>query len=374
MLKNKSLLVGFLNFIVLNNYSAYSIIVNKPLSICTKGGNVHFCGKGKQKGISQSDKENKAPITVKKTPSTPRKNKRTREAAGFIDLTMSPPKRQKVLTEEETVQKTPIFPPLLTHSPTSAERKFFSPLRRELAKKEYSDGNKKKHILDSPMVRKTFSKIDSGNYFSRILTVGGKTVAQADHLFDPYAEVLTEGTWKTNLERMKEGRCPIGHKGIVSKDEQTTLPPTIIKKRQNSYRVELHHVTQKDTGTPEDPICEMTHVAHMGHNARLILQFSETGELDIVHSSLEKKEAIELCVDGQFIETNVLHFRKGDSLIKREDFNLWRGDYWKARAANIEKGIFIGKEHLSTDVICKKLFHTPDIPPKNSLIPPQPEL
>lgn len=364
MLKNKLLSIFFASFYLIYSDDAFSIVLKKPLSTCKKEGHVHFCGKGKEKGISQSDKENKAPIKVKKTPSsTPsvRKNKRTRDAAAFIDLTTPPPKRQKVLTGETTIQKTPIFAPLLTHSPTSAERKFFSPLRRELAKKEYADGNTTKQTPGSPMVRKTFSEVDSGNYFTPVVIVG-KTVAQADFLFDPHAEALTDGKWKTNLERMKEGLCPIGHKGIVSKKEQTTLTGATVKKRQSPYRIELHHVTQKDTGKAEDPICEMTHVAHMGENARIILNFnSETEALEIVHSSLEKKEALELCDEDQFIVTNVLHFRKGDSFINRKEFNSWRIEYWKARAAEIEKGHFVGQESLSPHVICKKLFHTPNI-------------
>lgn len=169
-----------------------------------------------------------------------------------------------------------------------------------------------------------------------------------------------DGVWKTNLERMKEGLCPIGHKGIASKEERTTLTPSAIKKKLSLYRIELHHMTQKDTGTPEDPICEMTHAAHMGENARLILNFSATNELEIVHSSLEKKEALELCEDNEFAVTNVLHFRTGDFLINRKEFNAWKADYWKERAAEIEKGIFIEKDNLPLKVICKKLFYGPD--------------
>ena len=107
---------------------------------------------------------------------------------------------------------------------------------------------------------------------------------------------------------------------------------------------------------------EVTNAAHMGKNARMILGLDDkTKEMRIVHSNLEKEEALKLCRDGQYIVTNLLHFRKGASLINREEFNGWKKEYWKTRAAEIEKGIFIGKDDLPTQVIRKKLFNSPVI-------------
>jgi hypothetical protein len=213
--------------------------------------------------------------------------------------------------------------------------------------------------VKSPLVRKIYHDNDPGNYFCKRLRFEGKTIYQADFLFDPYATVLTkEGNWETNLQRMKEGRCPIGHAGITNENDRNLLSKDVIRTTQNRFRIELHHLTQKDTGMKEDPLCEMTQAAHMGKNSRVVVEFNPETDttLAIIHSSLEKEAAVALCESNQFIVTNTLHFRTGDSLIPRSEFDVWRIKYWKNRAVEIEKGDFTGKDNLPTFVIQKKLF------------------
>lgn len=247
----------------------------------------------------------------------------------------SPVKRSK--HEDETV---PIFSPLLENSPTTAEQKFWLTSRCQLALEKHKRG-KTKATVESPVVRKIYKKHDTGNFFECVRILG-KTVFKTDHLFDPEALVLSKsGIWETNLVRMATGRSPIGHRGIASQDEKTSLPSDAIRRKQIDYRIDLQHITQKDTGTDDDPICEMTHAAHMGLNARLILQEDlETQEIQIIASGLTKEVALSLLVPGQVITTNTLHFRTGPSLINRSSFGKWRTEYWMERAAEITKGNF----------------------------------
>lgn len=220
-------------------------------------------------------------------------------------------------------------------SPTTKEKKYLSPVRRQMVEARYNN------TLGSPYVRKTYQENNPENYFTQCIKVKGKTVYQADFMFNPYAKVLSnEGTWETNLERMKKGQCPVSYKGIVSGNQQTLLPHETIRKIQNSYRLELHHITQKDTGTDEDPLYELTHAAHMGDNARLVIKIDpETQKMRIMHSSLSAEAALTLCGKDEFTLTNVLHFRTGGSLINRPAFSEWRSNYWKERAAAIERDI-----------------------------------
>jgi hypothetical protein len=257
-------------------------------------------------------------------------------------------KKRKALLKDELIQSPiretiSIFPPLLEVSPTTAERRFWSPIRREMACEEYTYTNQehKKISISTPTVRTIYKKHDQGNFFKAV-KIEGKKVYQADYLFDPKALVLNKlGDWETNLERMKQGLAPIGHKGIASQSDCLLLSASHIYKKQKIFRIDLQHVTQKDTNTDEDPICEMTHAAHMGLNARLILEYDPiTKEVCILFSSLEKQEAEFLLGPDQFIATNVLHFRKGPSLIDRSAFGAWREAYWKKRAAEIEEGHF----------------------------------
>lgn len=259
-------------------------------------------------------------------------------------------------------QKVPIFPFLLTASPTTAELKYFSPVRRSLALAGYKEGIQKKVPISSPEVRGILKNNDQRNYWTQNVCFKEKYVCQADFLFDPDAEVMDHnGIWETNLERMHQGHCPIGHKGITHKKERKTLPIEEIQSQQKRYRIELHHLTQKDTCTHKDPICEITHVAHMGKNARLIIKPSPGADgIIIVHSSQDKENATRLCKSGEAIKTNLLHFQTGSTHIERAgDFDPWRKAYWKNRAKEIEKGNFVGKEILPPLVTPMGVFTSP---------------
>ena len=96
----------------------------------------------------------------------------------------------------------------------------------------------------------------------------GKKVTQDDDLFDPYA-VDREG--RTNIERMKQGRSPIGRDGKP---------------------VNVHHVDQTNTG----PVTEMSGSEH------------QQGFGDLHQNT------------GQ-----------SPSQINRSQFNTWRKSYWKWR-------------------------------------------
>lgn len=197
-----------------------------------------------------------------------------------------------------------IFPLLLDNNPIEAEKEFFCPFRNDFIKKEYADDCSKKGRVSSPDARKIWKDNDTGNYFSGIYHFKGRDVFQADHLFD-----FTDD----NLERMEQGLAPIAH---------------------NGQGIEIHHVTQRDRGIPEDPLCEMTRDAHMGFNARSIIERDKkTGKMRIVQVNLSKSEVNKLCKPNQDSVCNVLHFRQGPSLIDRDDFAEFRTDYWKARAA-----------------------------------------
>ncbi len=238
---------------------------------------------------------------------------------------------QTILKDEDYSQNP--NPSITEESPL---KKYLSPMRRDIVYGKY-EGD-----LTSPQFRKIFSKNDSGNYYTRKVFVLNKYVLQADHLFNPYALVLNNiGKWETNLQRMNSGRSPVAQKGIANEEERKNLTPSQIRSKQSPFIIELHHVTQKDTGTNEDPICEITRRAHMGRDGRLLVKVDEEqNSVNILASSLSKDAALLMRKDGQTIEKNLLHFRKGKSLIDRESFSKWRIDYWKERAKEIEKGNF----------------------------------
>jgi|GEM_PF-5434983 len=226
--------------------------------------------------------------------------------------------------------------------PETPERRFWKPFKEKFIELGVlSDAG-----LTSPIVRKIYRETDTGDFFSSRIRFDGKTVFQADNLFDSYALVLNrDGEWETNLERMKRGLSPIGHKGIFKGDTSVALSKFQVQRirhTQRKYRIELQHMTQKDTGLDDDSICEMTHDAHMGEDTRhIVRQNSQTGEFEIVASSLKLVEALrylELYPEC-FMVADVLHFRTGHSLIDREEFALWRIAYWKGRAEDIEIGI-----------------------------------
>lgn len=189
-------------------------------------------------------------------------------------------------------------------------------------------------------VREAIKSTKLESCFSRTIKFKEQVVFQSDDLFDPQALVLSEsGKWETNLARMKRGCSPIGHKGISpKKDALSGDQRSEILRKQKHYRIELHHLTQKDTETSEDPICEMTHDAHMGENCHQIFKISEDGKMNIVASSLKTEEAEKLLEeDSDYIMmSNVLHFRRGASLIDRSAFSIWREAYWQHQAKQIE--------------------------------------
>lgn len=326
----------------------------------TKGD---LLGKDSVRERKTKERQNADSLALSRSPLkiTPEKASSRKEDGEGNDKIVNFPKDPNLSPLRPTVQKISIFSPLKKCSPISAERKYFSPIRREFFDMR-EDG-----FVSSPKVRTMYRKLDTGNYWSRRVRVKGKTVYQADFLFDPYAKVLTNGRWITNLERMENGLCPIAHKGIVSKTERKMLTSREIESKQRQYRIELHHAMQKDTGTDDAPLFEMTQEAHMGKNGRMITAFnSKTGKREILYSSLEKKEAMELCDEDQptesilscfQIETNLLHFRLGPSLIDRDgDYNPWRTKYWQIRAKDIRDGTFVGKDNLPTHRIPTKLF------------------
>lgn len=291
------------------------------------------------------------------------------------DLTSAPTKKTKFnnpirfnATEKENVdeikidpnfslEKLSIFSPLLKYSPMTAERKFLSPMRKGIVKKQHRKGIHKKCHVSAAEVGKIFKDNDQGNYWTGISEVDGRKIAEADFLFSPTAEVLTKAGWKTNLELMEKGDCPIAHKGIVAKEQRTSFQPRVIKRLQKRYRLELHHVTQENTGK----ICELTHAAHMGKNANVIVEPlpDEDERIRIVHSSLEKKEALALFKKGQILVTNVLHPKRGSSTINRKKFALLKKNHWRNRAYGIKKGKFRGKNNLTTHVVSNKLYTSP---------------
>ena len=261
--------------------------------------------------LEEEDKENNPPIQNQSLTPVAKKRKRN------IEL-----KNQE---NQHKYQKTP-------------ERHYWSPFKRGMIKEEYPTLDKKKTI-SSPWVREFYKRIDSGDFFSRH-EFEGKTVGQAD-LFDPHSQVLSQTkVWETNLQRMERGCAPVGDKGIISAEERVLLTYSEIQKKQNLYKIDLQHVTQKDTGTEEDPICEMTHDAHMGIDTRFLLeQDSITQEVRIAYSGLKKEEALRILESNPHLHmvANVLHFRGGGrSLIDRRLFNDWKSAYWKSRASEIK--------------------------------------
>lgn len=97
----------------------------------------------------------------------------------------------------------------------------------------------------------------------------GKTVIQNDKLFDPNR---IDGKGQTNIQRMQNGRAPIGYDGKP---------------------VNMHHIDQTNTG----PVMEMSATNHQQNYSNL---HQNTGQLP--------------------------------SQINRNEFNLWRNDYWRWRS------------------------------------------
>jgi len=262
----------------------------------------------------------------------------------------STPKRKR---EGKESQETPS--PKRFKVERSPECQCFSPLRRKLIHLEYKNGIGKKCKVDSPTVRNAYKTNDWKNHWTGKIHLNGNVIYTAD-LFDFDAKILNkDGTWETNLERMEKGECPIGRKGIVTAEQRKLLKSSEIYSQQKKYRVEIHHATQKDPSPDEDPeenpLYMMTNAAHMGKNARAILDSdTENGGVIIVHLSLVKEEAEALCKKDQRIATNLLHFRKGKTLVKRERFSELRVALWKLVAKKYadEKKALIQEEITMT--------------------------
>ncbi len=293
----------------------------------------------------EGEKENREPQFVQSSKQKTRK--RSREESEQYESDELPPSKKQCLLKKEPLkpsqtllEKNTVSSYSITSLPLETpERRFWKPFKERLIK----SGVLSEEGLTSPTVRQIYRETDTGDFFSSCIRFDNKTVFQADDLFDSNSLVLSKNkNWETNLERMKRGLGPVGHRGISKGNSSGSLTKSqiySIRHTQRKYRIELQHMTQKDTGLDDDPICEMTHDAHMGEDTRhVVIKNNKTGKFDIIASSLKQEEAL-LCLEehsNYIIISNVLHFRTGNSLINREKFALWRMDYWKARAKAIE--------------------------------------
>lgn len=216
-------------------------------------------------------------------------------------------------------------PPTQKELPRSPEGAFWSPYKNIFAKQKPT----------SPLVRQTLQPHILAKFFSHARFLE-KTIYFNDDLFSPTGSVLNKkGIWETNLERMKRGRSPVGHKGIC---KDSKMSAEAIRKQQRLYIIEIQHMTQKDTGEPDDPLCEMTKQAHMSYKTHYIVMKDTSGNISIIYKNLTLEEAQLRLTESSsfFIVSNVLHFREGPSLIDRSAFKKWRERYWKERALYFE--------------------------------------
>jgi len=227
----------------------------------------------------------------------------------------------------------------------SPERPFFGPIREEMALLKFASSK-----VSSPEVRKVYKKYDTGQFFS-VISLKGQSIFIADQLFDPKAKVYSsQRGWETNQKRMEHGEAPIGHQGIVSKEDRKSLSIREILKRQKSYRIELQHVMQTEKG----PICEMTHKYHMGRDMRFAVGESpKSKKPKIFQKDLTKSEARRHLASHPThkVESNVLHFRHGRSRINRNRFAELKKKHWITRAKAIKK-----RTQTSKTSVRKKLF------------------
>lgn len=113
------------------------------------------------------------------------------------------PKKQKIAIEGDENTSLNNQTIALPDTPTKAEQKFYSPIKRELAINIHRNGEKKAGF-DSPKVRRTFARFDKGRHFRGEMTIKGRRILQTN-LFNPDDIVLHEGQWVTNLQRMEMG-------------------------------------------------------------------------------------------------------------------------------------------------------------------------
>ncbi|MGR5235995.1 RHS repeat-associated core domain-containing protein [Vibrio alfacsensis] len=137
--------------------------------------------------------------------------------------------------------------------------------------------------------------VDHGNNVSKIRRwkakiVSGRKVYQRDDLFDPN---LIDEFGKTNIERMKKGRAPIGHDGL---------------------EINLHHLTQDEPGA----MAEISSMYHSQHDRILHIY---TNQYDKSYKSS----------DG------VRHlYSSSPPSMDRRPFNKWKKSYWIERAIDYE--------------------------------------
>lgn len=290
------------------------------------------------------DRDSSSESSSESAASTPKKRKRSPS-----ETSTPSPKRIKV-------EKVPIFPPLVTDSPLTAERKYFLIAKLELGKEEYSQcalkclqqenpgeylkKHKKKNLLSSPKFQEILGLLPH-NYCFRKVFFEGREVYQNDTLIDP--DAITEGK-KTNLDLMKAGRAPLIQRGT------------------NHYRVELHHLLQRDPG----PIIELSHLCHMGHVDRMNMEIDvEAKKMRVAAHSLTKEEALKLRTSEQITVSNVFHSLV-KSQINREAFDKWRKKYWIWRAESIEKVGLLNGKNLPSFVSPLKFFS--NSPSKNDIV------
>jgi hypothetical protein len=258
------------------------------------------------------------------------------------NLPSTPVKRKRIPSEGKGENRAPHKHRRI--DPTGAELRHWEDTRANLALAEHINGQKIRNFVPSPDARRILG-CDEGislyhQAFYKIIEFEGKTVWQPKkRLYDPYGIVfINKHKWETNLERMHRGCAPVSLKATKTRI-LNSLPVKEILKLQNKAGIQLHHLSQKDTGETTDPIVEMTNELHMGGTARFILEKNpETNEGCIRYLNLSKERVGQLLrPQTQFSVSNIFHYRKGPSLINRvDDFDPWREEYWKAYAAEIE--------------------------------------
>ncbi|HUX79490.1 MAG TPA: hypothetical protein VMW10_07105, partial [Alphaproteobacteria bacterium] len=216
-------------------------------------------------------------------------------------------------------------------SPVTKEKKCFKEARDLLVTL--------KAPVDSPVARPLLLKSVKGTDHFKKLYIEGMVVYYPNNLIRWDDFILTKNKnklkWETNFERALRGAAVVAYKGISERKALDELDaPTVksIRKLQRAYAVQVHHLTQKGIGTEEDPYVLLTQTCHMGTNARYIIEKKSNGSIQVVHSGLSTEEAETLCCTGQETFTNLLHFRRGKSLIPRSKFNDDRTKIWKTLA------------------------------------------
>ena len=268
----------------------------------------------KRMAREEDGKENQKP---------PSENKK-RKASGEHSPSVSPPQKK---------------------SPITREKSTFSKARMTLATLSYP--------VPSPDARKILLAAVSDPVKSHLTKTffDGKTIYYDEKLWKWDDEVLTKDSnghyiLETNLDRALRGLCPIAYRGITKSINVDLLDEEKIKliiHQQRKFNIHLHHLTQKDTNEESDPLVTMTQTCHMGRNACVILEEAEGEQPRLIHSDLSVEEAQEICTPDQRIAINLLHFRRGPSLIDRTMFSGYKQAFWKM---NAQKEL---DRHLHTD-------------------------